>query len=103
MLQVTEQALVVLQQLRTDTPEVGNDASVRLQLMSTGEGQPGLGFGFAEQPGEEDQKVAGNDDIDVFVAPELVEPLGQAVVDTVETDDGEQLILKEQEGQGETG
>lgn len=103
MLQVTDQALTVLHQMRADTPEVPDSAAVRLQLMSTGEGEPGLGFGFAEQPGEEDQKVAGNEEIDVFVAPELVEPLGQAVVDTVETDDGKQLVLKEQEGTPEQG
>jgi len=93
MLQVTDAAIGILKQMRDDTPEAPDGAAVRLQLTSVGE-EPGLGFGFSEEPQEGDLTVAEHEEIKVYLAPELVEPLAEAVVDTVDTDEGEQLVLK---------
>lgn len=93
MLQVTDAAIGVLKQMRDDTPEAPQSAAVRLQLTSVGE-EPGLGFGFSEEPQDGDQTIVEHEEIKVYLAPELVEPLADAVVDTVPTDDGDQLVLK---------
>lgn len=98
MLQVTESAIDVLKDMRDQAPEASQSAAVRLQLTSVGE-EPGLGFGFSDEPQEGDQPVVEHEEIHVYLAPELIEPLADAVVDTVDTDQGEQLILK---SRGET-
>lgn len=95
MLQVTDAAIGVLRQIRDDSPEAPEGSAVRLQLTSVGE-EPGLGFGFSDEPLEGDQKVVEKSELDVYLAPELVEPLAHAVVDTVPTDQGDQLVLKTQ-------
>lgn len=102
MLQVTEAAVGVIRQIRTDTPGVSDEAKARIQLVaSEQEEQPGLGFGFSDEPIDGDHKVADQEDIEVFLAPELVEPLAAAIVDAVPGDQGQQLVLREQEGQAE--
>ena len=102
MLQVTDAAIGILKQMRDETPEAPDGAAVRLQLTSVGE-EPGLGFGFSEEPQDGDQTVVEHEEIHVYLAPELVEPLADAVVDAVDTDEGEQLILKSRgEGPGES-
>lgn len=102
MLEVTEAAVGVIRQIRTDTPGVSDEAKARIQLVATGEEeQPGLGFGFSDEPIEGDHQVVQQGDIEVFLAPELVEPLSAAVVDAVPGTEGQQLVLREQEGEGE--
>lgn len=98
MLEVTEAAVGVIRQIRTDTPGVSDEAKARIQLVASGEEQPGLGFGFSDDPIEGDHAVVEQEDIQVFLAPELVEPLAAAVVDAVPGDEGQQLVLREQEG-----
>lgn len=101
MLQVTEAAVGVIRQIRTDTPGVSDEAKARIQLVaSEQEEQPGLGFGFSDEPIEGDHKVAEDEAIQVFLAPELVEPLSAAVVDALPDSEGQQLVLREQEGDG---
>lgn len=102
MLQITEAAVGVIRQIRMDTPGVSDEAKARIQLVASEEQeQPGLGFGFSDEPIEGDRKVAGEEDMEVFLAPELIEPLAAAVVDAVPDAQGQQLVLREQEGQGE--
>lgn len=104
MLEVTEAAVGVIRQIRTDTPGVSDEANARIQLVASGEEeQPGLGFGFSDEPIEGDHKVVEQEDIQVFLAPELVEPLAAAIVDAVPADEGQQLVLREQEGQDGDG
>ncbi|HEX6261486.1 MAG TPA: iron-sulfur cluster biosynthesis protein [Actinomycetota bacterium] len=101
MLQVTEAAVGVIRQIRMDTPGVSDGAKARIQLVASGEEeQPGLGFGFSDEPIEGDHKVAEKEDIQVFLAPELVEPLSAAVVDAVPAAEGQQLVLREQAEEG---
>ncbi|HUG87333.1 MAG TPA: iron-sulfur cluster biosynthesis protein [Actinomycetota bacterium] len=104
MLQVTEAAVGVIRQIRIATPGVSDEAKARIQLVASGEEeQPGLGFGFSDDPIEGDQPVVEQEDIQVFLAPELVEPLAAAVVDAVPGEEGQQLVLREQEGEPEDG
>ena len=101
MLQVTEAAVGVIRQIRMDTPGVSDEAKARIQLVASGEEeQPGLGFGFSDEPIEGDHQVADKEDIQVFLAPELVEPLSAAVVDAVPGAEGQQLVLREQDVEG---
>ncbi|HEX6207829.1 MAG TPA: iron-sulfur cluster biosynthesis protein [Actinomycetota bacterium] len=101
MLEVTEAAVGVIRQIRMDTPGVSDEAKARIQLVASGEEeQPGLGFGFSDEAIEGDHKVAEKEDIQVFLAPELVEPLSAAVVDAVPAAEGQQLVLREQDVEG---
>ena len=94
MLQITESAMTVLREVRaaTDAPE---EASARVAL--TGEGERQIGFLFADQPVQGDQKVADDGELEVYVAPELAEPLAEAVIDATTTERGPELMLREQQ------
>lgn len=98
MLQITGAATDAIRQIRaqSDAPE---EAAVRIQLMAAGQEQ-GLGFAFTEQPDESDQKVADEEDIEIYVAGDLVEPLSGAVIDAQPTEQGTQLLVREQETPG---
>lgn len=96
MLRITNEALGLMKEMRDQTPDVSEEASVRIQLIAS-EGQQGLGFGFAEDPIEGDHKVADQEGFEVYLAPELVEPLAEAMIDATATDQGTQLVLREQD------
>ena len=94
MLQITDAAMNILRQVRAAS-EAPDEASARFALTQEGD-QQGIGFMFAEDPVEGDQKVADDGELEVFVAPELVDPLSDAVVDATSTERGPELLLREQ-------
>ena len=98
MLQITDAAMGVLREVRASS-EAPEDASARFAL-TTQEGQQGIGFMFSTDPVEGDKKVADDGELEVYVAPELLEPLGGAVVDATATDQGTELVLRERESPG---
>lgn len=98
MLQVTEAAMGALKALRTES-EASDDAAARFQLMTAG-GRQGIGFAFPEDPIEGDQKVADDGGLQVYVAPELAEPLSGAVVDARNSEAGTELFLRDQAAPG---
>jgi Fe-S cluster assembly iron-binding protein IscA len=95
MLQITDAAMGVLRDVRASS-DAPDDAAARFAL-TTQEGQQGIGFMFSSDPVEGDQKVADDGELEVYVAPELAEPLGTAVVDATDTDQGTELVLREEE------
>lgn len=98
MLQITDAAMNMLRDVRTES-EAPEEAAARFALTTDG-GQQSIAFMFAEEPIEGDHKVADDGELEVYVAPELVEPLDQAVVDATSTERGTELMLREQEPEG---
>ena len=93
MLQVTEAAASILRQV-VEAPEVPGSA-VRIQPVQTPAGDSAISF----QPvaGRTEGDAEGNaTGLDVFVAPELSDPLDQAVLDARETQEGAELFLRPQ-------
>lgn len=95
MLQITGAAQDAMRQMRSQS-EAPEEAAIRIQLMSAGE-QQGLGLAFTSGPEQDDAQVADEDDLKVYVSPDLVEPLSDAVIDAQATDQGTQLLVREQE------
>lgn len=97
---MTEAAVNALKDLRRDA-EVPDDSAIRIQMMqSEPDARPGIGFIFVERPEQGDEVVSQQEGISVFVAPDLANPLSEAVLDAQPTDGGAMLVLRDQ-GQGE--
>lgn len=94
MLQVTEAAVDALIALRS-AGEFEDDASVRIALVEQ-QGEHGIGLSFELPPQDGDTKVQDTGALEVFVADELVGPLGAAVLDVERTEAGTELTLREQ-------
>lgn len=96
MLQVTEAAVSVLRQT-IEQPGVPA-AAVRIQPVRTPEGGTGISFEPVSSPqqGDAESEAPG---LDVFVAPELSDPLDEAVLDARQTQEGAELFVRPQ-GQG---
>ncbi|HEX2030141.1 MAG TPA: hypothetical protein VHL78_01885 [Actinomycetota bacterium] len=97
MLQVTEAAASILRQT-LQHPEFPGSA-IRIQQVQTPGGEPGIGFQPVSSPKEGDAEGEASG-LDVFVAPELSDPLGEAVLDARQTEEGTQLFLRPQEETG---
>lgn len=95
MFQVTASAVDVLNEARA-TQEVPEDYGLRVFAQQDEAGQTGLALAFAEQPAEGDQ-VSEQAGTEIYVAPELAEPLADQVLDVAETPDGTALTLVPQE------
>lgn len=95
MLQVTDSAVSALEEARTGQG-VPDDHGVRIGTVPDPNGQPAIALGFVETPQEGDQLVeeAGTQ---IFLAPELVEPLSTMVIDVEDTPEGAQLAIRPQE------
>jgi len=96
MLQVTEAAVDALIAIRS-AGEFSDEAGVRISLVEQ-EGEHGIGLSFELPPQDDDEKIPETGSLDVFIANELVEPLGTAVLDVQETEAGAELTLREQGG-----
>ncbi|MGH2674791.1 MAG: hypothetical protein ACRDH1_05195 [Actinomycetota bacterium] len=91
MLQVTEAAASILRQA-VEAPEVPGSA-VRIQPVQGPAGEPAISFQPVAGPTEGDAE--GNaSGLDVFVAPELSDPLDEAVLDARQTEEGAELFLR---------
>jgi hypothetical protein len=93
VLQVTEAAASVLRQA-VGPPDVPGSA-VRIQPVETPAGQPGISFQPVDSPNEGDAEGQAPG-LDVFVAPELSDPLDEAVLDARQTQEGTELFLRPQ-------
>ena len=103
MLQMTDRAADLLRNLRREA-QLPDEAGVRVFSESAKTGEPTLSLGFAPDPAPGDQ-VAEHDGLRLFVAPELAEPLSEAVMDVMAAQDGEsQLVFRpageEKDGEG---
>lgn len=91
MLQVTHSALAALGEARA-AHGVPDSFGVRVFAQARENGQATLALAFAEQPAEGDQVIQqGNTEI--YVAPDLAEPLSQSKLDVEDTQEGPQLTL----------
>jgi Fe-S cluster assembly iron-binding protein IscA len=93
MLQVTEAAASILRQA-VEAPEVPGSA-VRIQPVQSPAGEPAISFQPVGGP-EEGDAEGDAPGLDVFVAPELSDPLDEAVLDARETQEGAELFLRPQ-------
>jgi iron-sulfur cluster assembly protein len=95
LLQLTDSAVTALEDARAGQG-VPEDHGVRIGTQADDDGQPAIALGFVEAPVEGDQLVE-QDGTKVFVAPELIEPLAEMVVDVEDTPQGAQLAIRPQD------
>ena len=91
MLQVTSDAANVLAEAR-DAQELPEEYGVRVFAHADESGQTALALAFAEEPAEGDQ-VTEQDGTEIYVAPELAEPLAGSTLDVTDGPDGPELTL----------
>jgi Fe-S cluster assembly iron-binding protein IscA len=95
MLQVTDSAEALFRRFLEREDVTGN--AIRIQPAPGPEGEPTVTFQVVDQPDTNDAP-AESPGVDIYVAPELTEPLGGATLDARETDRGSELFLTEQAG-----
>ncbi len=91
MLQVTSDAANVLAEART-AQELPEEYGVRVFAQADESGQAALALAFAEEPVEGDQ-VTEQDGTEIYVAPELAEPLAESTLDVTDGPNGPELTL----------
>ena len=91
MLQVTDSAATALLQARAGQ-QLPDSFGVRAFAQAGNDGQAALALAFAEEPTAGDQ-VTEQSGIEIYVAPELIEPLAEHMLDLEDTPDGPQLAL----------
>lgn len=103
MLQMTDRAADLLRNLRHEA-QLPDDAGVRVFSETATSGEKTLSLGFTPDPGPGDQ-VAENHGLRLFIAPEVADPLSEAVMDVIAEDGESQLIFRPAAGgeKGETG
>lgn len=94
MLEVTDSAVSVLQEARA-AQELPPSFGVRVFAQAADDGQAAVALAFAEEPDEGDQ-VTERDGTEIYVAPELAEPLAGSTLDVEQTPEGPQLTLVSQ-------
>ncbi len=101
MLKITDAAVAALEEARA-AQEVPEDHGVRVSAQPDPNDAANtvLALGFIEEPAEGDQ-VTDQAGTEIYIAPEVAEPLAGTVLDIEQTPEGAQLILKPQEGDGE--
>lgn len=101
MLQITDAAVAALEEART-AQQVPDDHGVRVSAQPDPDDDANtvLALGFIEAPAEGDQ-VTDQAGTDIYIAPEVAEPLADTVLDIEETPEGAQLILKPKQGEAE--
>jgi Fe-S cluster assembly iron-binding protein IscA len=93
MLQVTDAAVSVFQQY-LEHPDVSGSA-IRIEPREAAGGAVGIGFQPVEGAGESDAETEAPG-IEVFVAPELAQPLEDVVLDARSSEGGAELFLRPQ-------
>jgi Fe-S cluster assembly iron-binding protein IscA len=91
VLQVSPSAADVLREARA-TQDVPDSYGLRVFAQADETGQPALAIAFTEEPVEGDE-VTEQAGTEVYVAPELAEPLASQVLDVEETPEGAALTL----------
>ena len=96
MLQITHDAAQLLTQLRREQ-QLPDDHGLRVFAESTEPGEVTIGLGFTDAPAQGDQ-VTEQEGIQVFIAPELAEPLEDAAIDVTPGANGAtRLVFRPQE------
>jgi Fe-S cluster assembly iron-binding protein IscA len=95
MLQLSSSAAAALDQAR-DEQDVPDSFGLRVSAQPGPDGQTALGLGFAEAPAEGDQ-VSEQAGTELYVAPEVAEPLADSLIDVEDTPQGLQLVVKPQQ------
>lgn len=91
MLQVTSSAMSTFEQAR-EAQDLPENAGVRIYAQRDEQGEVGIALAFAEEP-ESDDQVTETDGTQVFVAPELAEPLSDSVLDVRDAEEGQELVI----------
>lgn len=98
MLQLTAPAAALLRDTR-DEQDVPEGYSVRISARPDEEGELRIDLSYAEEP-EEGDEIVEQDDLSLYVAKEVVEPLAGHVLGVAETPDGDrQLVIRPQESE----
>ena len=95
MLQVSDAAVDVLEEARS-AQEVPDSFGVRVFAQADESGQAALALAFAEEPAEGDE-ITEQSGTEIYVAPELAEPLSESKLDVEDTPEGAQLTIVPQE------
>lgn len=96
MLQLTPPAAALLRDTR-DQQDVPGDYSIRISAQPDEEGELRIDLSYAEEP-EEGDEIVEQEDLKLYVAQEVVEPLAGHVLGVGETPDGgRQLVIRPQE------
>lgn len=94
MLQVSDAAAAVLEETRS-VQEFPDTSGVRIFAQPDPSGEVQVSLTFAEEPLPEDE-VTEQRGTQVFIAPEVAEPLSESVLDIEHADDGPQLVIRPQ-------
>ena len=92
MLQLTHEASALLKDVRRESG-APPDAGVRVQIDQTVEGKEAIRLHFKKDPEPTDQTIE-TEDLRVFVAKELAEPLSETVLEVRATNQGDQLAFR---------
>ena len=95
MLEMTSRAATLLTDLRRES-DIPNEAGVRVYSDKNEQGQPTVAIAFAADPMPGDA-IAETDGVRLFVAPEVAEPLDEAVIDVTAEDGASQLVFRPRE------
>ena len=98
MLQVSDTAITALEAAR-NAQELPESFGVRVFGQRTDTGQMAVSLAFAEVPLEDDE-VTEQDGTQLFIAPEVAEPLSDSVIDLEDTPQGPELVIKPQADAG---
>jgi Fe-S cluster assembly iron-binding protein IscA len=94
VLQITQGAAALLNDLRQGQ-EVPDDYGLRIFAEPSAAGEMTIGLGFTDRPAEGDQ-VSEQGGLQVYVAPELAQPLDNAAIDVAQEDGAERLVFRPQ-------
>jgi hypothetical protein len=83
-----------------DSPQVPEEAGLRLQQGIDSAGQTSIGIAIVEEPGASDEHVPVDDGRELLVAPEVVEILDDQVLDAEIQDENVAFTIRPQSGDG---
>lgn len=92
MLQVSEKAATALEAIRR-SEDIPESHGTRLSPAPQPSGDLAIRLEFVEDIPQDDQ-IAEQGDTEVFVAPALVEPLAEAIMDVEDTEEGLTFIFR---------
>ena len=95
MLRVSENAAAALENIRT-AEGVPESYGIRVSGSQEPTGDIVISLAFVEAPEEADQ-VTEQAGTDVYVAPDVAEPLSSAVMDVQDSEEGMQLVFRAQD------
>jgi Fe-S cluster assembly iron-binding protein IscA len=98
VLQVSPNAVSLLEEAR-DAQDIPESFGIRVFGESDPTGQVAISVGFTEEPQDGDE-VTEQSGTEIYVSPELAEPLSDSVLDLEDTPEGARLVIKPQQQEG---